>query len=237
RLARGQPRDRRPARPHALRGARHHRRALMGARADERAAALRSVRERTRRGIHDRVRGRAASRLRRLPAGRRRADGLRRPAGARGGGVPGRDPRRRAARPRVGGDARRRSRARGDRAIRGERRLGAGAMSVRVANAPLSYGAFEMTVGSAFPVPDPEQVLAAIGDAGYAGTDLGPPGYYGEGPVLAERLDANELEVVGGFVPMRFSEREHWEQGLAGLRHTLDLFDAAGAAAARPVLC
>ena len=40
-------------------------------------------------------------------------------------------------------------------------------MSVRVANAPLSYGAFEMTVGTDFAVPDPEQVLAAIGDAGY----------------------------------------------------------------------
>jgi inosose dehydratase len=38
-------------------------------------------------------------------------------------------------------------------------------------------------------------------------------------------------------VPIRFSEREHWEEGLAGLRHTLDLFEAAGAAGARPVLC
>jgi inosose dehydratase len=108
---------------------------------------------------------------------------------------------------------------------------------VRVANAPLSYGAFEMTVGTSFPVPDPEQVLAAIGDAGYAGTDLGPPGYFGEGAVLAERLDANELDLVGGFVPIRFSERDHWEDGMAGLRHTLDLFAAAGAAGARPVLC
>jgi inosose dehydratase len=49
-------------------------------------------------------------------------------------------------------------------------------MSVRVANAPLSYGAFEMTVGTDFAVPDPEQVLSAIGEGGYAGTDLGPPG-------------------------------------------------------------
>ena len=40
---------------------------------------------------------------------------------------------------------------------------------VCVANAPLSYGAFEMTVGSDFPVPDPEQVLGAIASAGYAG--------------------------------------------------------------------
>jgi inosose dehydratase len=38
-------------------------------------------------------------------------------------------------------------------------------------------------------------------------------------------------------VPIRFSEREHWEEGLAGLRRTLDLFAAAGASAARPVLC
>ena len=110
-------------------------------------------------------------------------------------------------------------------------------MSVRVANAPLSYGAFEMTVGTDFAVPDPEQVLAAIGDAGYAGTDLGPPGYLGEGDTLARRLAANDLEVVGGFVPIRFSEREHWEEDLAGLHRTLDLFAAAGAASARPVLC
>ena len=108
---------------------------------------------------------------------------------------------------------------------------------VRVANAPLSYGAFEMTVGTDFAVPEPEQVLEAVGGAGYAGTDLGPPGYLGEGDVLRERLEANALEVVGGFVPMRFSEREHSDEDLGGLHHTLDLFDAAGATGARPVLC
>ena len=35
----------------------------------------------------------------------------------------------------------------------------------------------------------------------------------------------------------RFSERDRWDEGLDGLHHTLDLFDAAGAAGARPVLC
>ncbi|MDP9344127.1 MAG: sugar phosphate isomerase/epimerase [Actinomycetota bacterium] len=109
--------------------------------------------------------------------------------------------------------------------------------AVRVANAPLSYGAFEMTVGTSFAVPEPERVLSAIAGAGYAGTDLGPPGYLGEGEQLAERLEANGLDVVGGFVPMRFSEREHWEEGLGALGHTLDLFEAAGATEALPVLC
>jgi inosose dehydratase len=106
-------------------------------------------------------------------------------------------------------------------------------MTAHVANAPLSYGAFEMTVGTDFAVPDPGRILEAIGAAGYEGTDLGPPGYLGEGDVLAERLAANRLQIVGGFVPLRFSE----EEDVTGLEHTLDLFDAAGATGARPVLC
>ena len=107
----------------------------------------------------------------------------------------------------------------------------------RVANAPLSYGAFEITVGTDFQVPDPEDVLGAIGDAGYVGTDLGPPGYLGEGDTLQQRLADHRLDLVGGFVPVRFSEREHWDADLAGLTHTSRLFTAAGATDARPVLC
>jgi inosose dehydratase len=108
---------------------------------------------------------------------------------------------------------------------------------IRVANAPLSYGAFEMTVGTDFAVPDPERVLEAIRAAGYAGTDLGPPGYLGDTDTLGERLRRNGLGLVGGFVPMRFSEAEGFEEDVPALHHTLDLFDAAGATGARPVLC
>jgi inosose dehydratase len=86
-------------------------------------------------------------------------------------------------------------------------------------------------------VPDPERVLSAIDAAGYDGTDLGPPGYLGDGDVLGARLDAGGLEVVGGFVPIALSERARWAEGLQGLQHTLDLFAAAGASDARPVLC
>lgn len=110
-------------------------------------------------------------------------------------------------------------------------------MTPKVANAPLSYGAFEMTVGTDFAVPEPAQVVEAIAAAGYAGTDLGPPGYLGEGDVLRERLAVAGLELVGGFVPMRFSDDDGYAEDTAGLRHTLDLFDAVGAKGARPVLC
>jgi inosose dehydratase len=108
-------------------------------------------------------------------------------------------------------------------------------MTVRVANAPLSYGAFEMTVGTSFPVPEPEAVLDAIAGAGYAGVDLGPPGYLGEREALRDRLEARGLDLVGGFVPVAFSERDRWD--FTGLHHTLDLFDAAGASGALAVLC
>jgi len=107
----------------------------------------------------------------------------------------------------------------------------------KVANAPLSYGAFEMTVGTDFAVPEPVEVLEAVAAAGYAGIDLGPPGYLGEGDVLRERLAAGGLDLVGGFVPMRFSEKDGYAEDTAGLRHTLDLFDAVGEKGARPVLC
>ena len=111
-------------------------------------------------------------------------------------------------------------------------------MSVRVANAPLSYGAFEMTVGTDFAVPDPERVLAAIGDAGYAGTDLGPPGYLGEGDVLARAPGRQRARARRRLRPDALLRARRLGGGrCAGLHHTLDLFDAAGATGARPVLC
>ena len=59
-----------------------------------------------------------------------------------------------------------------------------GSSRIVVANAPVSYGAFELTVGILPEVPEPETVLDAVADAGYAGIDLGPPGYLGQGDVL-----------------------------------------------------
>ena len=105
---------------------------------------------------------------------------------------------------------------------------------IRVANAPLSYGAFEMTVGIFPNVPGPEELVAEVARAGYAGIELGPPGYLGEGDELRQRLERHALALTGGWCPVRFSEPEHWEEDLAELRRTLRLFEFAGGTA-RPV--
>ena len=62
---------------------------------------------------------------------------------------------------------------------------GRGRAGVWIANAPVSYGAFEITVGVDPNVPDPVTLLDAVASAGYVGIDLGPPGYLGTGELLA----------------------------------------------------
>jgi len=49
-----------------------------------------------------------------------------------------------------------------------------GTAGVAVANAPVSYGAFELTVGHDPDVPSGVSVLDQVAAAGYAGIDLGP---------------------------------------------------------------
>ena len=47
--------------------------------------------------------------------------------------------------------------------------------TITVANAPCSFGAFELTVGINPNVPDPVALLDQVAATGYAGIDLGPP--------------------------------------------------------------
>jgi inosose dehydratase len=84
-------------------------------------------------------------------------------------------------------------------------------------------------------VPGPDELLAEMATAGFEGTELGPPGYLGEGDTLRARLERHGLALTGGWCPVRFSEPEHLEDDLASLSRTLDLFDAAGSTVARPV--
>lgn len=97
---------------------------------------------------------------------------------------------------------------------------------VQVANAPCSYGAFEITVGVDPLVPAPLAVLDAIQQAGYAGTDLGPLGYLGAGRELADRLAARGLRLAGGYLEMPYSRPELMGNAMRELEALLDVFDA-----------
>ena len=97
-----------------------------------------------------------------------------------------------------------------------------------IANAPVSYGAFELTVGIMPDVPDGNTVLDEVAGAGYAGVDLGPLGYLGYGDDLASSLRRRSLALSGGFFELPFSELEQMPAALRQLGSLLDVFDAAG---------
>jgi inosose dehydratase len=95
---------------------------------------------------------------------------------------------------------------------------------VRVASAPVSFGIFELTAGDT-DLPGPVDVLDAMAEAGYEGTELGPPGYFGDADATREALAARGLDLVGSFLPLRLSRREHMEEDFAHLESTLDILD------------
>jgi inosose dehydratase len=95
-----------------------------------------------------------------------------------------------------------------------------------VANAPVSYGAFELTVGIDPNVPDGVGVLDAVAAAGYAGIDLGPVGFLGSGAELGQRLAARQLGLAGAYLEMPYADHEALEETLPQLDAILDTFDA-----------
>lgn len=98
---------------------------------------------------------------------------------------------------------------------------------IAVANAPVSYGAFELTVGHDPRVPAGLTVLDQVAAAGYAGIDLGPVGYLGTGAELGERLAERGLGLAGGYLELPYADHDALERALPELTSVLDAFDAA----------
>jgi inosose dehydratase len=98
---------------------------------------------------------------------------------------------------------------------------------IRLANAPVSYGVFELTVGTGAPLPHPEELLDAVAEAGYDGIDLGPLGFLGTGTTLRDRLAQRGLALAGGWVALPLTEPSALEQELRTLDAVLDAFEAA----------
>jgi inosose dehydratase len=100
-----------------------------------------------------------------------------------------------------------------------------GRAPIAVANAPVSYGAFELTVGQDPDVPDGRSVLDHVAAAGYAGIDLGPVGYLGRGGELGEALASRGLGLAGAYVELPYSDPGALERALPELDAILDAFD------------
>ncbi|MGI9623808.1 MAG: sugar phosphate isomerase/epimerase family protein, partial [Acidimicrobiales bacterium] len=96
--------------------------------------------------------------------------------------------------------------------------------AIVVANAPISYGAFELTVGVDPAVPDAEQLLDLVAASGYSGIDLGPVGFLGTGDLLQERLESRGLGLAGGYLELPFSDPDRLDAEMAELDALLDVF-------------
>ena len=97
---------------------------------------------------------------------------------------------------------------------------------ILIANAPVSYGAFEVTVGHDPNVPDGLAILDEVAAAGYDGIDLGPVGYLGEGAQLGERLAERNLGLAGAYLEFPFANAAALDNVMHELDATLDTFDA-----------
>lgn len=102
---------------------------------------------------------------------------------------------------------------------------------IRIANAPVSYGVFELSRPDVVPLPTGEELAAWVAEAGYEGIDLGPVGLLGTGGDLVDRLGRHRLGLAGGWIDLPFAaEDDVYEPARGGLDATLDVFVAAAEA-------
>ena len=101
-------------------------------------------------------------------------------------------------------------------------------MKIKVGNAPVSWGVMEVA-GWGEQVPY-GQVLDEISEAGYAGSELGPYGYFPTEPnALMSELSARGLQLVASFVPIPLAHPERHEAGYQEAMKVAQLLAQSGA--------
>ncbi|MDW8354188.1 MAG: TIM barrel protein [Bryobacterales bacterium] len=108
--------------------------------------------------------------------------------------------------------------------------------SLRVGNAPCSWGALEFDrTRQQAPIPY-SRMLDELAETGYTGTELGDWGYMPTDPAqLRDELRRRGLVMLGAFVPVAFKDSAAHEPGLAVALRTARLL-AAVASEPRPFL-
>ncbi len=101
-------------------------------------------------------------------------------------------------------------------------------MNIKVGNAPVSWGVMEVADwGGQIAY---SKVLDEIADAGYAGTELGPFGYFPTEPdKLASELSNRRLQLVASFVPIPLAHPERHEEGYREAMKVAQLLAQTGA--------
>jgi len=98
---------------------------------------------------------------------------------------------------------------------------------MRIGNAPVSYGVYGAAAGGA--AASAPRLLATMSEAGYQGSELGPPGFFGTPEETAAGFAANGLTAIGAYVPVHFAlDDEVVARDFAGLERTCRELAACG---------
>lgn len=98
---------------------------------------------------------------------------------------------------------------------------------IALANAPVSYGVFELGGSAGGRLPEPDELLALVAAAGYSGIDSGPIGMFGRGEQLRDNLRRHGLALAGGWVDLPFVDDAAFAAALPGYRDALGFFAEA----------
>lgn len=95
-----------------------------------------------------------------------------------------------------------------------------------IGNAPVSFGIFGTTAGSAAPA----DMLRALAAASYDGSELGPPGLFGTPQETAQVFADAGLQAIGAYVPLHLAlDDDTFDADLARMSVTCDELQATGA--------
>ena len=95
-----------------------------------------------------------------------------------------------------------------------------------IGNAPVSFGIFGTTAGSA----SPADMLRVLAEAGYDGSELGPPGLFGTPEETADLFASAGLQAIGAYVPLHLAlDDATFDEDLARMRVTCRELNATGA--------
>lgn len=99
---------------------------------------------------------------------------------------------------------------------------------MRIGSAPVSFG-IHGGVDVSRLAATPRQLLEAIAGAGYRGSELGPPGFFGTPQETVAMFADTGLEVIGAYVPLHLSQPEAvMAHDLDSMKRTLEELAATG---------